>query len=345
MKMTTVVLSLTVLAGMAFFPCEKGGVLGAGLAWAAPQQAEGQKPATWSSREEYDLYVAFSTEKDPHKRIGLGEAFLQKHPDTFIKDNCYVIIMQAYVQLNDVPKAMGAAHKAVEVNPEKLEALNYLAYVFPFIFDPKDPEAESKLAQAEKSARMGLEALQKLKKPEQATEDQFNQFVKVQRSNYNSAIGFIALQRKDYPAAIASFKAAAEDNPADVYIFYRLGIAYISDEPRDINNGIWNLSRSVALAKAGKNPAAAEIEKYLRSVYIDHHGYDEGLAGILAQAATSPAPPEGFSVSQMEVPEDTGNSSIDAFNQDIFLAEIWRRASSEIMGRTKGPGVWSGWIH
>jgi len=336
MKMTTLVLSLTVLAGMNLIPGGKDAVLGGGVAWAAPQQAEGQKPATWSSREEYDLFEAFRTEKDPHKRIGLGEAHLQKYPNAWNKDDAYLLFMHAYVQLNDVPKAMDAAQKSVEVNPAKLEALNYLAYVFPFVFNSKDPAAEAKLAQAEKAARLGLDALQKFKKPDSATEDQFNQFVKAQRSNYNGCIGFVALQRKDYAGAISSFKAAAEDNPTDVYIFYRLGIAYISGEPRDTNNAIWNLSRSVALAKAGKNPAAAEIEKYLRSVYINHHGNDEGLAGILAQAATSPTPPEGFTVSQMEVPQDTGNASVDAFNKTFFVLKYGGDRAQKIWDSLKG---------
>ncbi|MBI4166031.1 MAG: hypothetical protein HY508_09905, partial [Acidobacteria bacterium] len=306
----------------------------AGLA--SPQQAEGQKPTTWSSREEYDAFMAFSSEKDPQKKIGLGDAFLQKYPNTFIKDGAYVLQMQAYGQLNDVPKAMEAAHKAVEINPGNLEALNYLSFVFPFVFNSKDPGADAKLAQAEKDARLGLDALQKLKKPENVTDDQFNQFVKSQRANYNGCIGFVALQRKDFAGAVTSFKTAAEDNPADVYVFYRLGIAYISGEPRDTNNAIWSLARSASLAKAGKNPAAPEIEKYLKSVYINYHGNEDGLSGIMAQAAASPTPPEGFAVTQMEVPQDTGNASVDAFNKTFFMLKYGGDRAQKLWDGLKG---------
>ncbi|MBI4166859.1 MAG: hypothetical protein HY508_14120, partial [Acidobacteria bacterium] len=66
MKKTTVILKLTVLAWLAL----SGAGATAGLA--SPQQAEGQKPTTWSSREEYDAFMAFSSEKDPQKKIGLG---------------------------------------------------------------------------------------------------------------------------------------------------------------------------------------------------------------------------------------------------------------------------------
>ena len=330
MKMMSMLFNLTVLVGLTL----AGFAGSAGPLWA--QQQEGQKPTTWSSREEYDAYAAFAAEKDPQKKIALGDAFLQKYPNTFIKDGAYVLKMHAYGQLNDVAKAMEAAQGAVDLNPGQLEALNYLAYVFPFVFKADDPQAAAKLEKAESNARKGLDAIQQLKRPDNVPEDQFNQFVKSQRANYNSAIGFVALQRKDYAGAVTSFKAASEDNPADVYVFYRLGIAYISGEPRDNNSAIWSLARSTSLAKAGKNPAAPEIEKYLKSVYINHHGNEEGLAGILAQAASSPTPPEGFTVTEMEIPVDTGNASVDAFNKTFFLLKYGGERAQKLWDSLKG---------
>jgi tetratricopeptide (TPR) repeat protein len=327
MKMTTAVLRLTVLGWLA---------VGSAAGLAIAQQAEGQKATTWASREEYDAYMAFSGEKDLQKKVALGDAFLQKFPNTFIKDGAYVILMQTYGALNDIPKAMEAGYKAVEANPGNLEALNYLSFVFPFVFQGKDPDAAAKLDQAEKTARLGLEALQKLKKPDNVTDDQFNQFVRSQRANYNGCIGFVALQRKDHASAVSSFKLAAEDNPADVYVFYRLGIAYITGEPRDYNNAIWSLARSASLAKAGKNPAAPEIERYLKSVYVNYHGNDEGLADIMAQAAASPTPPEGFHVTQMEVPKETGNPGVDAFNKFFFVLKYGGERAQKIWDSLKG---------
>ncbi len=334
MKKITALLSMTVLVGMTLLM--EGAILGGGWAWAGQEQAGGQKPAGWSGRDEYDAYVALTGEKDPHKKISLAEAFLQKYPNSFVKDTVYVALMQTYAQLNDPTKAVDAAHKAVQANPDNLQALTYLSFVFPFTFKADDPDATTKLSQAENDAKRGLEALQKLKKPDNVTEEQFNQYVKGQRANFNAAIGFVALQRKDYPAAITSFKVAAEDNPADVYTFYRMGIAYISAEPRDYNNAIWSLARSTALAKAGNNPAAAEIEKYLRQVYINYHGNDEGLAGILSQAATSPTPPEGFKVAQMETPKPTGNASVDAFNTTFFQLKLGGERAQKLWDGLKG---------
>jgi tetratricopeptide (TPR) repeat protein len=337
MKKIAALFSLTVLAGMALLMrAGSPGSPGGGLAWAAPQQAEGQKPAGWSGRDEYDAYMGVTGEKDPQKRIGLADAFLQKYPNSFVKDTVYVVLMQTYAQLNDVNKAIDAAHKAVAANPDKLEALTYLSFVFPFVFKGDDPEATTKLSQAENDAKRGLDALQKLKKPDNVTEEQFTQYVKQQRANFNGSIGFVALQRKDYAAAITSFKTSAEDNPADVYTFYRLGIAHISADPRDYDNAIWSLARSASLAKAGNNPAAPEIERYLKQVYINYHGNDEGLAGIMAQAAASPTPPEGFKVAPMETPKPTGNASVDAFNQTFFMLKLGGERAQKLWDSLKG---------
>ncbi len=337
MKKITALLSMTVLAGMALLADLGDAALPGGRrAWAEAQEAEGQKPATWSGRDEYDAYMAFAGEQNASKRIGLGDAFLQKFPSTFMKETAMVVMMQTYVQLNNSDKAIETAHKVLESNPDQLDALAYLSFAFPFTFKSEDPEATSKLSRAENDARRGLSALQKLQKPEQVSEDQFSRYVKQQRANFNACIGFVALQRKDYPAAITSFRTAAEDNPADVYTFYRLGIANISAEPRDYDSAIWSLARSVSLAKAGNNPAAPEIEKYLRQVYVNYHGNEEGLSGILAQAAASPTPPAGFTVSQMQIPEETGNASVDAFNKTFFLLRYGGERAQKLWDSLKG---------
>jgi tetratricopeptide (TPR) repeat protein len=343
MTKKTALMNLTVVAGTAFLALlgspalDRSWGLGSGLVWAAPQQpTEGQKPTTWSSREEYDAYTAMAGEKDPTKKLSLAEAFLQKYPNSFVGDTVYVTMMQAYQQLGDGNKALEIGRRALTANPDNLDALTLSAYMFPFVFKGDDPEAAAKLSAIENDSKHALDLVQKMQKPANVTDEQFSQGVKARRALFNGVLGFTALQRKDYAAAIASFKASAEDNPADVYTFYRMGIAYISTDPRDYNNAIWSLARSAALAKAGNNPAGAEIERYLKQVYINYHGNDEGLADIMSQAAASPTPPEGFKVAQMETPKTTGNASIDAFNQTFFQLKLGGDRAQKLWDGLKG---------
>jgi len=286
----------------------------------APPQAAQAK--NWKSRDEYDAFTAMANEKDPNKKISLAEAFLQKYPNSDFKDGAYVAEMQTYQQLNQPDKAVEAGHKAVESNPDNLDALRFLSFVFPFVYKADDPEAAAKLSRAESDAKHALELLQKLQKPAGVSDDQFNQAMKGLRAVFNGTVGFVALQRKEYAAAITSYKAAAEDNPSDWYAFYRMGLAYLYSNPPDHDHGIWYIARAVDLAQAAKDPNAAEFEKYLKEVYVNHHGNEDGLKDVLTQAASSVNPPEGFKVAAMEAPKPTGNRLVDAFNTMTYPLKL-----------------------
>lgn len=326
MKMkTTVFLTLTALVGLGTLtltprPCGAANAPVAAQDAAGGQQAAGtqqpgaEKKPAWKSREEYDAFQAMvAAGADQNKQISLAEAFLQKYPTSDFKDQAYQVEMGDYQKLGNSAKAIDAAHKAVAANPDNIAALNYLAFAFPFVYKPDAPDKDAKLAQAETDAKQGLAALQKLQKPANVSEDQFNQQVKVLRANFNGALGFAALQRKDYASAITSLKAAQEDNPNDPYVTYRLGLSYLYSAPPDFDNAIWNLARADDLSKAANSPDAANIDTFFGRVYVGRHGSDAGEKDVLTQAATSVTPPAGFKVSPPEKHQPTGNAAIDAF--------------------------------
>jgi len=307
--------------------------------WNAPPQAAQAKQPQWKSRDEYDAFNAMATEKDPNKKISLAEAFLQKFANSDFRDVAYVAIMQAHFQVGDSAKAIDAGRKALEANPDNIDALAFLSFAFPFVYKADDPDATAKLSRAESDGRHGLEVLQKIPKPANVTDEQFNAYVKPMRSVFNGMIGFAALQRKDYPAAVTGFKAAAEDNPSDVYTFYRLGLAYLYSSPADYDRAVWYIARAVSLANAAKNPAGPEIEKFLKRAYVNYHGNDQGLQDIVTQAASAVDPPEGFKVAPMETPKQTGNPNIDAFNQMTFTLKLGGEKAQKTWDALKGQTI------
>jgi tetratricopeptide (TPR) repeat protein len=300
----------------------------------APAQAAQAK--NWKSRDEYDAYNAMLTEKDLNKKISLAEAFLQKFSNSDFKDGAYMAEMQAYQQLGQADKAVEAGHKAVELNPDNLDALRFLSFVFPFVYKADDPEAPAKLSRAESDAKHGLELLQKLQKPAGVSDEQFNQALRGSRAVFNGTVGFVALQRKDYAAAITSYKAASEDNPSDWYVFYRMGLAYLYSNPHDYDHGIWYIARALDLAQAAKDPNAAEFDKYLKQTYVGYHGNDQGLQDIVTQAASSANPPEGFKVVPMEAPKHTGNPLVDAFNDMSYPLKFGGETAQKQWDALKG---------
>ena len=302
----------------------------------APPQAAAPQ---WKSRDEYDAYNAMMTEKDPNKKLSLAEAFLQKYATSDFKSGAYLAEMGIYYQLGKSDQAIDSAKKVLSVDPDNLDALALLSFVFPFTFKGADADAAAKLSEADSNARHGLDVLQKFQKPATATDEQFKQFVEPKRALFNSAMGFVALQRKDYPNAITALKAAAAGNPSDDYTFYRLGLAYLLSTPRDYDDGIWSYARAVDLAKAAKDPNAEAWEKYLRQTYVGYHGTDTGLTDIEAQAASAPNPPDGFKVPHAEAPKPTGNNTIDAFNTLTYPLTLGGETAQKQWDGIKGQPV------
>ena len=306
---------------------------------ASPQAAPAKN---WKSRDEYDAFTAMNNEKDPNKKISLAEAFLQKYANSDFKDGAYMAELQAYQQLQQTDKAVDAAHKVLDANPnqpEQLEALRYLSFVFPFTYKAEDSEAATKLSRAESDAKLGLDVLQKLQKPANVPESDFNTAVKGLRAIFNGTVGFVALQRKDYAAALTSYKAAAEDNPNDWYIFFRMGLAYLLSNPHDYDNGIWDIARAYELAKAASDTNAAEFEKYLKQTYVGYHGNDQGLEDIETQAARTANPPAGFKVTPMEAPKATGNPMVDAFNTMTYPLKFGGETAQKQWDSLKGQDI------
>ncbi|MBZ5565573.1 MAG: hypothetical protein LAP13_24525 [Acidobacteriia bacterium] len=305
---------------------------------AGAQAAEEKKPQ-WKSREEYDAFQAVVGEKDPNKKIADAEAFLKKYETSDFKYLVYLTEMQAYAQLNKSEDAIAAARNALKARPDSIDTIDglaYLAYTFPFTFKADDPEASAKLTEADSWAKSGLQLLQNFKKPDNVTDEQFQAFVKPKRAVFNSTAGFVALQQKNYSAAITSLKAATDDNPSSWYSYYWMGLAYLYATPRDYDHGIWYYARAVSLAKAAKDPNAEGWEKYLKQTYVSYHGTDTGLSDVIAQAAASPNPPEGFKVAPVEAPKATGNAMVDAFNQMTFPLKLGGDTAQKQWDQIKG---------
>lgn len=207
------------------------------------------------------------------------------------------------------------------------------------MYKPDDPEAATKLSHADSDAHHGLEVLQKLQKPQGATDEQFQQGVKEFRSVFNSCIGFVGLQKKDYANAITALKAATEDNPSSWYAIYWMGLAYLYSTPRDYDHAVWYYARAVDLAKAGKDPNADQWEKYLKQTYVGYHGTDTGLSDVMTQASSSPNPPDGFKVEQVKEPPKTGNNMIDAFNTLTFPLKLGGETAQKQWDAVKGQSV------
>jgi tetratricopeptide (TPR) repeat protein len=322
MKKTTVLFSMMLLAGFFCLPNslhaahEFAGTLmlhsSAASPAPAPAAPQAKKPA-WKTRDEYDAFQAFVKEQDAGKRVKLIQAFVEKYPESDFLANVYVAEMQTYVQLNQTKEAIASAKKALKIDPNNLLALYYVCFTFPYTFNPSDPNAQAQLAQAEKYAQNGLQALQNTQEPAGTDHAQFEKTVKTDRSTFNTTVGFVAVQQKDYNQAIKSLEAAAQDEPTNVLIYSLLGQSYYNQSPRDINKAIWYLARATTLAESSNSPNADRLKKFYDQVYEAQHGSNAGADKLLAEAKTTTSIPADFSVAPPPEHAKTGNINLDAF--------------------------------
>ncbi len=210
------------------------------------------------------------------------------------------------------------SHGELEVIPEG-EGAKYTASSTTTVLTPQEcaesrkARAEAELNKAETQAQEGLALLSTY----QAAMKVPDANITTMRAWFNTAIGFANLQQKNYSGAITVLQKAAKEDPSNSLIFSLMGQAYYYSTPPDYNNAIWNLARAASLANAANSPNAAQLQSFLSQVYKERHCTDAGLSGVLAQAATSVAPPAGFSVSHPQKHALTGDKTVDAWYQNI----------------------------
>jgi tetratricopeptide (TPR) repeat protein len=251
---------------------------------AAPQAAPQQKKEI-KDPAEYNAYVTAVQQGDAAGKISGIEAFLLQYPNSVMKEDALELLMGAYQQSGNQAKVIETANRLLTANPNNVRALVLLAF---------NERAAHKWADARGHAEKGLQALPNMTKPDGASDADFEKQKTQMGGLLNSVAGFSALQLKDNAAAEKYLRAAVEADPNNVENVYPLALASLTATPEDDVNGLFFIARAVNLVKdpAGK----AQITKFGHSKYVKYHGSEEGWNELLAQTATTPLPPAGFTI-------------------------------------------------
>jgi tetratricopeptide (TPR) repeat protein len=278
---------------------------GAGQTTAAPAQAppatsqpQPQKPATSQPQKkeikdpaEYNAYVGAAQQTDAAAKISGLEAFLSQYPNSVMKEDALELLMGAYQQAGNQAKVIDTANRLLTANPDNARALVLLAY---------NERAAQKWADAKQHAERGLQAIPKMPKPDGVSDADFEKQKTQLSALLNSVAGFSALQLKDYPSAQKYLRAAVEADPKNVENIYPLALSYLSATPPDDVNGLFFIGRAANLISDPKGKG--DVIKFGHSRYVKYHGSEEGWNELLAQAATNPLPPPGFTIKQYVPP-------------------------------------------
>jgi tetratricopeptide (TPR) repeat protein len=199
-----------------------------------PPKADAQaKPAATDTAsvdpEEQKAYKTFYDIKpdSPDQQIKVGEAFLQKYPNSPYAESVYSRLVAAYNEKQDMAKLFAAADKALALNPKDVFVLVLVGWVIPHDYNPNDMDADRRLDKAESYEKQALELLPTMPKPEGISDDQFAKTKAAAESQAHSALGLVYFRRQDYANSVAETqKALASQTNPDPVDYFVLGMGH-----------------------------------------------------------------------------------------------------------------------
>jgi tetratricopeptide (TPR) repeat protein len=187
-------------------------------------------PAPVSADEEA-AYKAFHEVSiaDSKKKIEVGEAFLQKYPQSRYRSPVYTALTVGYLQLGQVPKMLEYGEKELELSPNDVTTLAILGQTLPRTLHGNPPDAPQVLSKAEKYSKQAIEIAPTLPKPAELTDAQFEQAKNQSLAMAHSGLGLVFVRRGKFAEAIPELEQAVKIDPTpDPVNYYLLGLAHKS---------------------------------------------------------------------------------------------------------------------
>ncbi len=257
------------------------------------------KPIQMSDAE-LTLYNNAMNQSDPKAKAAGIEAYLTAYPNSAVKQTMLEILMAAYGNIPDIPKALDAADRLLQVDPGNLRALYIETGIRKANADSvTDPAAKQAALDAAASyAHKGVAALA-LPKPVNIPDAEFQSIKDAAIPTFYSAIGFAAFNKNDSATAIDAYKKelasvplAATKTPGSILMdTFFLAEAYSQSTPSDLLDCAFYASRVVAYAPAAMKP---QFSNYANYCYKKYHDGLDGYDAVLAAATANLNPPAGL---------------------------------------------------
>jgi tetratricopeptide (TPR) repeat protein len=181
-----------------------------------------------ASQEEESASKAVQQATDPNKKIQLAEEFLQKYPQSRYRPTMYQALVSGYFATQKVPQMLDAGEKEIAINPNDAPVLAVMAQALARTYNPKAPDAAKQLVKAEEYSKKAIEITPTLPKPENLTDEAFNNAKNDTLVMAHSGLGLVYIRQGKYSEAIPeleqSVKADTHPEP-DPVNYYLLGMA------------------------------------------------------------------------------------------------------------------------
>lgn len=180
------------------------------------------------SAEEEAAYKVFkdSPMNDATKKIELGEAFLQKYPQSRYKSPVYSALTFEYLQIGQVQKMQEYGEMEITLVPNDVSTLALLGQTLPRSLNAKTPDPDKVLAKAEQYSKQAIEITPTLPKPPEMTDEQFDKAKNQTLAMAHGGLGLVFVRRGKYAEAIPELETSVRIDPTpDPVNYYLLGLA------------------------------------------------------------------------------------------------------------------------
>jgi tetratricopeptide (TPR) repeat protein len=221
--------------------------------------------------EEETAFKAFSDapQTDQAKRIELGEAFLQKYPNSRYRSPVYGMLVMAYVQSGQVQKMEETADKEIALNPNDVQVMAVVGQTLPRAMNSKTLEPDKVLAKAEQYSRKAIELTPTLPKPATITDDAFSMAKNQTLGMAHGGLGLVLIRRGKFSDAIPELNQAVTIDPTpDPVNYYLLGMANAKTSHFDDSVAAYNKCAAVVGAMQETCKKSAEEAKKLGATQL-----------------------------------------------------------------------------
>jgi tetratricopeptide (TPR) repeat protein len=302
-----------------------------------------QTRSSFSNPAEYDAYMAALNTRDAEKRATAMEVFIAWYPTSVLRTDAYEQAMAAWHAANQPVKADVIAGKLLQADPDNVRALANRVYGTRARAIQGDPAAMASMVEA---AERGLAALAKWRKPAQLADEVFARNKQQLGAVFNGALGDAALRAKDYDKARRHYREAVVAEPDNLQDVYQLAVSQLEGTPLDAL-GFWYAARAIAIARAARSEAAADIDRYVRSRYRIYRGSEQGWNELLARVvAGERAPPAGFvkSIPHALTPPEAALQVVEDHDPALLSFTDWalvlRHRDATPANKTAAEKVW-----
>ena len=199
---------------------------------------------------------------DTKQKIQLGEAFLQKYPESRYKSAVYAPLAFAYLQDGQVPKMQEYGEKEIALVPTDVSTLALLGQTLPRSIHSGTSQADAAqlLAKAEQYSKKAIEITPTIPKPENMIDEAFAAAKNQNLAMAHSGLGLVYIRRGKNAEAITELDQAVKVDPnPDPVNYYLLGMANKSTSHFD--DAISAFNKCAAIPGQMQAPCKAQADE------------------------------------------------------------------------------------